>query len=62
MSSPKVPSTRFNIDAYLHEKLDRPGSFNVPGGYFLDGTCEDFGMFLVWPIWEGFAKSRDTPF
>ncbi|KAI9655990.1 MAG: Type I Iterative PKS [Bathelium mastoideum] len=52
MQTPKVPASRFNIDAYLHEKLDRPGSFNVPGGYFLDGTAEDFDptFFGITPI------------
>jgi acyl transferase domain-containing protein len=40
--TPKVPKSRLNIDAYLHENLDRPGSFNVSGGYFLDGKPEDF--------------------
>jgi acyl transferase domain-containing protein len=52
MQTPKVPASRFNIDAYLHEKLDRPGSFNVPGGYFLDGTAEDFDptFFNITPI------------
>lgn len=38
----RVPETRFNIDAHCHEKEDRPGSFNVPGGYFLDGPAENF--------------------
>ncbi|KAK2624711.1 hypothetical protein QTJ16_005904 [Diplocarpon rosae] len=38
----RVPESRFNIDAHYHETLDRPGSFNVAGGYFLDGRPEDF--------------------
>ncbi|KAJ5788020.1 hypothetical protein N7457_003010 [Penicillium paradoxum] len=48
----KVPANRFNIDAYLHENLDRPGSFNVPGGYFLDGSLEDFdpSLFNISPV------------
>ncbi|KAK8115727.1 polyketide synthase [Apiospora sp. TS-2023a] len=48
----KVPESRFNIDAYLHETLDRPGSFNVAGGYFLDGKAEDFdpSFFNMTPI------------
>lgn len=52
MQTPKVPASRFNIDAYLHERLDRPGSFNVPGGYFLDGRAEDFdpSFFNMTPI------------
>ncbi|KAF4334016.1 polyketide synthase [Fusarium beomiforme] len=50
--TPKVPASRFNIDGYLHENLERPGSFNVPGGYFLDGTPEDFDptFFNISPI------------
>ncbi|KAF3389803.1 Lovastatin diketide synthase mokB [Talaromyces pinophilus] len=52
VQTPKVPASRFNIDAYLHERLDRPGSFNVPGGYFLDGNAEDFdpSFFNITPI------------
>lgn len=52
MQTPKVPASRFNIDAYLHERLDRPGSFNVAGGYFLNGPAEDFdpGFFNMTPI------------
>ncbi|KAI1771891.1 hypothetical protein F4818DRAFT_454399 [Hypoxylon cercidicola] len=50
--TPKVPASRFNIDAHYHENLDRPGSFNVPGGYFLDGRPEDFDptFFNITPI------------
>jgi acyl transferase domain-containing protein len=50
--TPKVPSSRFNIDAHLHENLERPGSFNVEGGYFLNGQPEDFdpGFFNMTPI------------
>ncbi|OJD31005.1 lovastatin nonaketide synthase [Diplodia corticola] len=40
--TPRVPKSRFDIDAYLHDNLERPGSFNVPGGYFLDGPLENF--------------------
>lgn len=45
--SDKVPKSRFNIDAYLHPSNERPGSFNVPGGYFIDEDLEAFdpGMF-----------------
>uniref|UniRef100_A0A093UTY9 Lovastatin nonaketide synthase n=1 Tax=Talaromyces marneffei PM1 TaxID=1077442 RepID=A0A093UTY9_TALMA len=52
MQTPKVPASRFNIDAYLHERLDRPGSFNVSGGYFLNGNAEDFdpSFFNMTPI------------
>ncbi|XXH00688.1 hypothetical protein Hte_007038 [Hypoxylon texense] len=50
--TPKVPESRFNIDAHYHESLDRPGSFNVAGGYFLDGRPEDFdpSFFNMTPI------------
>ncbi|KAK2772279.1 polyketide synthase [Colletotrichum kahawae] len=50
--TPKVPESRFNIDAHYHERLDRPGSFNVPGGYFLDGRPEDFDptFFNITPV------------
>jgi acyl transferase domain-containing protein len=37
----EVPKNRFDIDAYYHENLERPGSFNVRGGYFLDGSLDD---------------------
>lgn len=40
--TPKVPESRFNIDAHFHSNLERPGSFNVLGGYFLDRNPEDF--------------------
>ncbi|KAI2609240.1 hypothetical protein GGR54DRAFT_643554 [Hypoxylon sp. NC1633] len=50
--TPRVPASRFNIDAHYHENLDRPGSFNVAGGYFLDGRAEDFdpAFFNMTPI------------
>lgn len=50
--TPKVPANRFNIDAHFHENLERPGSFNVLGGYFLDGALEDFDptFFNITPI------------
>lgn len=50
--TPKVPASRFNIDAHLHQNLERPGSFNVPGGYFLDGSPEDFDptFFGITPV------------
>ncbi|KAI0169553.1 hypothetical protein GGR52DRAFT_592149 [Hypoxylon sp. FL1284] len=50
--TPKVPSSRFNIDAHYHEDLERPGSFNVPGGYFLDGRPDDFDptFFNITPV------------
>ncbi|RYP49852.1 hypothetical protein DL768_004507 [Monosporascus sp. mg162] len=48
----KVPRSRFNIDAYLHPSNERPGSFNVPGGYYLeeDLIAFDPGMFGISPI------------
>ncbi|KAI1338294.1 putative polyketide synthase [Xylariaceae sp. FL0016] len=50
--TPKVPASRFKIDAHYHESLERPGSFNVKGGYFLDGSPEDFDptFFNMTPI------------
>ncbi|KAJ8122081.1 hypothetical protein ONZ43_g1635 [Nemania bipapillata] len=39
---PKVPKSRFNVDAYLHPSIERPGSFNVPGGYFLEDDLQGF--------------------
>ncbi|KAI1139424.1 ketoacyl-synt-domain-containing protein [Hypoxylon sp. FL0543] len=50
--TPKVPASRFNIDAHYHQNLDRPGSFNVLGGYFLDGRPQDFdpSFFNITPI------------
>ncbi|KAI1425016.1 hypothetical protein F5Y12DRAFT_749302 [Xylaria sp. FL1777] len=50
--TPKVPASRFNIDAHYHPNRDRPGSFNVLGGYFLDGKPYDFdpSFFNITPI------------
>lgn len=50
--SPRVPPSRFNIDAHLHPNVERPGSFNVPGGYFLDGDLRDFdpSIFGISPV------------
>ncbi|XXG97578.1 short-chain alcohol dehydrogenase [Hypoxylon texense] len=50
--TPKVPSTRFNIDAHFHKNNDRPGSFGVYGGYFLHDDLSDFdpGLFGMTPI------------
>ncbi|KAF7590331.1 hypothetical protein BBP40_002981 [Aspergillus hancockii] len=52
VQTPRVPESRFNIDAYLHPNLERPGSFNVPGGYFLDQPIENFDptFFNITPI------------
>ncbi|KAF2710675.1 putative polyketide synthase [Pleomassaria siparia CBS 279.74] len=50
--TPKVPQSRFNVDAHYHENPDRPGSLNVLGGYFLDGQPHDFdpSAFNMTPI------------
>ena len=50
--TPKVPENRFNIDSHFHPNLERPGSFNVLGGYFLDGAPEDFDptFFNMTPV------------
>lgn len=50
--TPKVPESRFDIKSYYHESLERPGSFNVAGGYFLDGKPADFDptFFNITPI------------
>ncbi|CAH0024877.1 unnamed protein product [Clonostachys rhizophaga] len=50
--TPKVPKSRFNIDAHIHENNDRPGSFNVLGGYFLNESLEQFdpSCFNITPI------------
>ncbi|KAI1825276.1 hypothetical protein F4861DRAFT_538181 [Xylaria intraflava] len=50
--TPRVPASRFNIDAHYHQERDRPGSFNVLGGYFLDGSPGDFdpSFFNVTPV------------
>ena len=50
--TPKVPSSRFNIDAHFHQNNERPGSFNVLGGYFLNSDLQEFDpvMFGITPI------------
>ncbi|KFA49089.1 hypothetical protein S40293_07096 [Stachybotrys chartarum IBT 40293] len=50
--TPKVPSSRFNIDAHIHPNNDRPGSFGVLGGYFLHDDLSDFdpGLFGMTPV------------
>jgi acyl transferase domain-containing protein len=52
VQTPRVPASRFNIDAHYHPDLDRPGSFNVKGGYFLDGPADAFDptFFNMTPI------------
>ncbi|KAB8069924.1 KR domain-containing protein [Aspergillus leporis] len=50
--TPKVPPSRFNIDAHFHENNDRPGSFGVLGGYFLNETLQEFdpSFFALTPV------------
>lgn len=50
--TPKVPASRFNIDAHYHSNNDRPGSFGVLGGYFLKETLQEFDptFFGITPI------------
>ncbi|KAL4749621.1 hypothetical protein BDW72DRAFT_194652 [Aspergillus terricola var. indicus] len=50
--SARVPSSRFNIDAHFHPDNDRPGSFSVLGGYFLNETLQEFDptFFGLTPI------------
>ncbi|KAI2618913.1 beta-ketoacyl synthase [Hypoxylon sp. NC1633] len=49
---PRVPPSRFNIDAFIHPSSERPGSLNVSGGYFLEDDPYDFspGLFNISPI------------
>ncbi|KAI0456725.1 lovastatin nonaketide synthase [Xylaria acuta] len=51
-NSNKVPNSRFNIDAHYHKNNERPGSFNVRGGYFIDGPAENFDptFFNMTPV------------
>ena len=50
--STKVPDSRYNIDAYLHPVNDRPGSFNVPGGFFIEDDLDAFdpSLFDISPV------------
>lgn len=50
--TPKVPSSRFNIDAHFHQNNERPGSFGVLGGYFLKETLQEFdpSFFGITPV------------
>ncbi|GJC78246.1 reducing polyketide synthase DEP5 [Colletotrichum liriopes] len=50
--TPRVPSSRFNIDAHYHPDLSRPGSFSAMGGYFLDEDPVDFdpSFFNITPV------------
>ena len=47
-NGPQVPV----YDAHYHRNLETPGSFNVAGGYFLDGNLEslDPTFFNVTPV------------
>ncbi|EED18128.1 polyketide synthase, putative [Talaromyces stipitatus ATCC 10500] len=54
--TPKVPASRFNIDAHFHENNERPGSFNVLGGYFLNSSLQEmdpvlFGISPIEAMW-----------
>lgn len=51
-NTPKVPPSRFNIDAHIHPNNDRPGSFGVLGGYFLNEDLRGFdpALFNITPI------------
>ncbi|KAF7524694.1 hypothetical protein G7054_g11326 [Neopestalotiopsis clavispora] len=51
-NTPKVPASRFNIDAHIHKNNDRPGSFGVLGGYFLHDDLANFdpGLFGITPV------------
>ncbi|KAI1026381.1 hypothetical protein LB503_012851 [Fusarium chuoi] len=56
--TPKVPPSRFNIDAHFHPNNDRPGSFGVLGVYFLNETLQEFdpAFFGITPVeatWMG---------
>lgn len=50
--TPRVPASRFNIDVHLHADNERPGSFDVAGGYFLNETLQEFdpGAFGITPV------------
>lgn len=50
--TPKVPANRFNVDAHYHKNRERPGSFPVLGGYFINEDLENFdpGPFNITPI------------
>ncbi|RAL14074.1 beta-ketoacyl [acyl carrier protein] synthase domain-containing protein [Aspergillus homomorphus CBS 101889] len=49
--TPKVPESCFNINAYLYPDNKRPGSFNIPGGYFLNSSLQESNpiMFNISP-------------
>ncbi|KAL8917449.1 MAG: hypothetical protein Q9208_007943 [Pyrenodesmia sp. 3 TL-2023] len=50
--SDKVPPSRFNVDAFYASNNERPGSFNVRGGYFLEDDPTEFDptFFGITPV------------
>lgn len=50
--SPRVPKSRFNIDAHYHQSNSRPGSFSMLGGYFINETLREFdpSFFNITPV------------
>ena len=50
--TPRVPASRFKIDSHFHPNNDRPGSFNVLGGYFLQSDLKEFdpALFGISPV------------
>lgn len=48
----KVPADRFNINAFYHENVKRPGSMPVDGGYFIDEDVRGFdtSFFGIRPV------------
>ncbi|KAH6656006.1 hypothetical protein BKA67DRAFT_515368 [Truncatella angustata] len=37
-----IPNSRFNVDGFYHPNVDRPGSMNTTGGYFIDEDIRGF--------------------
>lgn len=37
-----IPASRFNVDGFYHPNVDRPGSMNTAGGYFLEEDIRAF--------------------
>ena len=37
-----IPGSRFNISGFYHPEMQRPGSLNTAGGYFLDNDIRLF--------------------
>lgn len=44
-----VPASRWNIDSFYHANLERPGSMNTKGGYFVNEDVRNFdnGFFGI---------------